>query len=284
MGRCLLVLVLSLVVGAAEAKPGKSKPPPADPAPPAVDVSAVLDALELYHDGKGHYMATVHPRQPLPKYVSFKSYMFYGDGKVFYRIPVPSASRDKDNYSVLVADPRVPWGQARFSYKAGVAEFSCEKRKITLSKLDPVKETALVKKAKFLDRFWHRSPHALTRDDDGTYYYVDQLWGSDELTRTPQGLRVFVGQRGRLRFLPMKNLVVDPAGEIFITADGRLKLLVDYSSKNAVKNATWITGKDRRSLTVVPLQGSSEFRSRLFIYRELGVYAGITMHMPCDDW
>ena len=82
----------------------------------------------------------------------------------------------------------------------------------------------------------------------------------------------------------MKNLVVDPAGEIFITADGRLKLVVDYARSNEVQNATWIAGKDRRPLTVIPLKGSKDLRSRLFVYRELGVYAGIKLHLPCDDW
>lgn len=289
MGRFPLVaLSLALLVGGTMTK-GMAKPKtrtaaPPDPAPPEVDIAPVRDVLEVFHDGKGHYLALVPWTHKLPRPLGAKQFVFYGDGKVFHRAYAPTGGSSRADYSFCIHDPRTIPGRSCFGFKDGAAEFRCETRKVALSKLDPVKETALVKQAKFRDRYWRRRPHALARDDDGNYYYVDEIGDSDELTRTPQGLRVFVGQRGRLRFLPMKNLVVDPAGEIFITADGRLKLVVDYESKNMVQKATWVAGKDRRPLTVIDLRGGKEIRARLFIYRELGVYAGIKLHLPCDDW
>jgi hypothetical protein len=159
---------------------------------------------------------------------------------------------------------------------------TCEKRKTKLQMVPPDKALALVKRAKFLDVYWVRRPHALARDENGVYYYVDRLGGADSITGAYRGFRIYVGERGKMKRLRMRNVVSDEKGEIFITEDGNLKLVLDVTpSKKTLSAAAWIAKKKRADL--VPLRVGF-FRTRTMIYRELGVYAGLRLHRPCDDF
>lgn len=282
MVRCLAVAALALVALQSGAAGRKRKGGvPADPPPPLVDISAIRDKIDVFHDGKGHYFATTHWRN----YSKDKAtrMRFYGDGKRFYRVPVRAGGRHGDDYYFSVLDPRLP-RTASFNFRGGKAVFSCGKRRTPLTMLDQAKTAAMLRRAEFREVFWRRMPHALARDENGTYFYVDRLSESDAVTRAPRGLRVFAGPRGRLKLLRMKDVAVDPAGEVFVTPDGRLKLMINHERGRRIDGATWIAGKQRQSLTVIGITGPTWLETRLFIYRELGVYAGRKLHRPCDDW
>jgi hypothetical protein len=110
----------------------------------------------------------------------------------------------------------------------------------------------------------------LARDQKGIYYYVDALRESD------YGLRLYVGRQGAMKLLKLKELVSDSEGDIFFTARGKLRIDGDYYARS--RRATWIRGKRREELLVLPPGQNLEL-----IYKKLGVYKGVRFGTPCDD-
>ena len=72
----------------------------------------------------------------------------------------------------------------------------------------------------------------------------------------------------------LKNLVIDPAGELYITAHGKLKRVAKTGK------VYWVEGKEKLELTVLPLHNP---KTRELIYQHLGPYRGARLGMPCDD-
>ena len=132
---------------------------------------------------------------------------------------------------------------------------------------------------KLVDIFWNRIPHSLARDSDGRYYYVDRLAGQDQ-SYGYRGFRVFVGMRGQMKRMKMKNVVSDPSGEIFITTKGKLKLILENKGNIKDSKVFWVSGKETTELTKVDV---GLIKTRVMIYRQLGVYLGQPLHLPCDD-
>lgn len=261
-----------------------AKGPPIVPPPRVLDLSAVREQLDVFTDGKGHYFATRVP--PAVKATQVGKHFYYSaNGKVFYKQSVPSVGGGKTFVGAAVLNPRALYGtNSHFNYRDEKASYKCDDRNTTLTALTHDKGQAMLKKAKFFDVYWTRVPHALARDDDGNYYYVDRLAGRDNMVRGYRGFRVFVGPRGKMPQVKMKNVVSDPRGEVFITKSGKLRLILTSSRSNPKpEKAVWLTGlKDRKqtALVIVPV---THMRTRLLIYRELGVYQGLRLHKPCDD-
>jgi len=139
------------------------------------------------------------------------------------------------------------------------------KRKLTQLTADEA--VTFLKRATFLPPLWTRQSHVLLRDDDGVYYFVDEL--REELGGN--GYRVFVGAKGAMKEIPMTNVATDSAGEIFATKAGQLKLVAGSDGK-----ATWIKGGKKTELTRLEPQ-----ENRYLIYRELGIYG--SLGAICDD-
>jgi hypothetical protein len=279
MRRTRFVLVgLFVTALAADAAAKPRREPPIVPPPEAVDISKVKDKMQVFHDGKGHYIVVVSPK--VLKLGKAKQHTFYGDGKVFYRQPVQSAGRNGDDFSYSIYDPRTLYlANSAFDVRRGKPRYICDKRRTPFERLPADKAAAMLGQAKFFDVFWTRVPHALARDDRGTYYYVDRLAEDEQRGLGKRGFRVFRGMRGGMRRLRMKNVVSDVKGEVFTTNRGKLRLIVEREGRKET-NAQWIAGKRRVQLTPVPV-GSPQ--TRMMIYRELGVYTGIRLQRPCDD-
>ncbi|MFW6052253.1 MAG: hypothetical protein ACODAU_13830 [Myxococcota bacterium] len=113
-----------------------------------------------------------------------------------------------------------------------------------------------------------RVPHALARDRRGVYYYVDR--GATEATA--RDFRLYSGRRGALRQLDMRDIVSDSEGEVFESASGTLRLVVDRDE------ALWIRGKRSTQLKTLPVGENLGV-----IFNELGVYLGEPLGTPCDD-
>jgi len=86
------------------------------------------------------------------------------------------------------------------------------------------------------------------------------------------GFRVYVGQKGAMKLMPMVSMASDSAGEIFATKNGQLKIVADRDGKSAF----WIKGGKKTELTVLPPPDN-----RYLIYRELGIYG--QLGAICDD-
>ncbi len=261
-----------------------AKGPPIVPPPKVLNLSAVRGQLDVFTDGKGHYIATRVP--PAVKATRVKEHFYYSaDGKVFYKQSISSIGGGKTFVGAAINDPRALYGtNSHFKYRDEKASFKCDERKTKLTALTHDKGQAMLKKAKFFGVYWTRVPHALARDDDGNYYYVDRLAGRDSMVRGFRGFRVFVGPRGKMEQVKMKNMVSDPRGEVFITKSGKLRMVLTKSRINPkLEKAVWLTGRKDRKRTELVIVSVTHLRTRMMIFRELGVYQGLKLHKPCDD-
>ncbi len=203
--------------------------------------------------------------------------MAYGDGKKFSWIRTPQVMsdgwffdprqrNDKHNENFRGLDLRL------FSYvepdlKAKSCKLSCGTRETSLKLLEGEAKDSVLDGATYEDSPHRREPHALARDKAGVYYYVDR--GVTEATA--RDFRLYRGPRGKLRPLPMKDVVSDSEGEIFASTSGKLRLVLDKQS------AQWIAGSTL-NLLLLPLE-----QNYGLIYNELGVYLSERLGVPCDD-
>lgn len=266
MTRSLPWLVL-LVAGCSTAT--AATPPRPDPVAPA-DISAVKDKLNVFTDGKQHYLALVMTTDT-------DSPVFWSDdGKSFYQLRVFGGGSEGTDTDVKKLDrvfwePRVdaPY-QASFDYAADKKALTvqCSERKTALAPLAAAAAKALVDGGKFYKARWNRYAYALARDNTGRYYYVDNQ-------REPEhakNFRLWAGMKGAMKPQKMINVVSDSEGDIFATRGGELRLVLDKHE------TTWIQRGKKTSLVFLPVEDN-----HVMIYTDLGVYTGEPLGTPCDD-
>jgi hypothetical protein len=117
-------------------------------------------------------------------------------------------------------------------------------------------------------------PERLLRDDTGTYYLVDRLRTKDPTDR--RDFRVFVGPRGNMKQMPLKDIVDDSEGLILATKNGNLRLIAG-SGRQENK---WVKGEKSTALIEIDLD---RFDTARLIYTDLGPYTGQRLGTPCDD-
>ncbi|MEO6774098.1 MAG: hypothetical protein ABI467_13955 [Kofleriaceae bacterium] len=237
--------------------------------PKPIDAKANAGKLEVWKDDLGQYYVV-----PVANAFSFDdagAWVFYGDAKTLYQQRIIGASSDpQGGYDWSIWAPRVTTlQQAEVETKNGRLTVQCgvkDLRVLTQLKADEAK--VFFAKATFYPPLWQRQTRFLARDDDGIYYFVDELreeYGG-------QGYRVFVGEKGAMKELGMTNVVEDSGGFIFATKGGSLKIISDKKSNTAY----WVKGGKKVELTeLVPMD------NRHLIYRSLGVYG--TVGTVCDD-
>jgi hypothetical protein len=255
---------LLLAAPLARSKPAAKVAAPATPLPETVDIAEVKDKLRILTDGKKHYVALI------PFDDGGWKHAYYGDGKTFHALRVVgSGANGRESFDFTFWDPRVKarW-QSGFEFKNGKYEVLCDSRKTELTALPEAESAAMVAGATFTRPLWRHRAFALARDDKGIYYYVDrQREPEDSLN-----FRLYSGPRGALKPLKMVNVVSDSEGQIFSTKTGDLRLVLDR------KEAAWVKGKARTSLTPLPIEDNAQL-----IYTDLGAYTGQRLGTPCDD-
>ena len=156
---------------------------------------------------------------------------------------------------------------------------SCGPRTTPLSILDEAAKKTLLGTASYEAPLQTRTPHRLARDEEGRYFYVDK----GNTPETEKSFRLYVGPKGAMKLQKMTNAVADTEGEIFATKSGSLRYVTDRQ-----KPPTWIQGKKKLTLTIVPIESVDEksgepINNYQLIYNELGVYLGQKLGNPCDD-
>ena len=188
--------------------------------------------------------------------------LYYGDARTL-------TAMNSDGSSVF--DPRQQENNAAVSYAkaGGECEVECGTRRVKLPRVPEEQASALLLGAKYAPNPHQREPHALLRDDRGTYYFVDRGRAPGE----EKNFRLYVGLKGAMTLQKMTNVVSDSAGEIFSTKSGDLRLLIDRE-----KSSEWIQKTKRTPLRFLDVQDNLHL-----IYAELSVYAGQRLGSPCDD-
>ncbi|MGV3621840.1 MAG: hypothetical protein ACO1OB_13535 [Archangium sp.] len=239
-----------------------------------VDAAPFKDKLVLLTDGKGHYVA-FDPATPYEATTTF-----YGDGKTFARIPVHSGGRNgSESWSIAFWDPRVRHGgngpgmvEMKDSGKKHLV--SCSKKETELSVVPKEESKKLLATATFTDTTWTRQPEKLLRDDTGVYYLVDRFRSREPSDR--RDFRVFVGHKGAMKQMPLKEIVDDTQGMVLATKTGDLRLV----TKGDKFEGKWIVGKKETVLAEVNLDNFDTIR---MVYVDLGPYSGLRLGTPCDD-
>ena len=232
-----------------------------------VDKMDVADkkALRVYTDGKKHLLAV-----QLPKEAGIPEFAWYGDGKSFYRVRVRGGGADgsEGTWNLYLWEPRSPNGGSSLNYRDRKVKVECNNRSSELSTLPAEEAAKLLEGATFYTYRWTRQPYRLARDEKGNYYFVDML-------RDVEGkkdMRLYVGQRGKLKLQQMTNIVSDSEGDIFSTKSGELRLVANHDELK------WVSGKDSLKLKDVPVDDN-----HVLVYTDLGVYERVSLGTPCDD-
>lgn len=205
--------------------------------------------------------------------------MLYGDGKAFYQVNTPKMMSNGWFFEPRHFNPQynanfrgldlrehshveVKKDEAQCVVTCGVIE-----HRIPLLPANQV--PALMSRIELGPTPMPRLPHALARDRNGIYYLVDR---STEPGRE-RDFRLYVGPLGNLQRQAMKNVVTDSEGEIFSSKAGDLRFILGR------EEVLWISGKRERKLLMVPIEDNWQM-----IFNDLGVYYGVQMGTPCDDY
>jgi hypothetical protein len=256
------------VAVASAPRPAAAPPPRAGGMEEPADVPA-RDRLRLaaWGDGAGHFLVTEPFVMDAP--------LWWGDAQRLFRVRVRGGGQEGTSaMSRNFWEPRVRRGaEAEFEVRDGKATLTCGAKTIPLT---PVPRRAAVRHleaAAFLEPRWRRIPHALARDDEGTYWYVDGARGADgAAVKGRPDYRLYMGRKGRLAEVPLVD-ALDDAGLLLVTEGGRLEVKPERSGAAAA----WLTGQARKPLTWLEPSDHGPL-----IYGELGIYGGEPLGTPCD--
>jgi TolB-like protein len=264
----------------ASTPPGPTSPAPPGPAAaaPALrvdqllsDADVVRHKLAVFGDGERHVLA-VEP------FAGTDAPLLSGAPGRLYRARVVGGGRDGDrSFDLVFWDPRFPAGAQRsFSFRDGKATLSCGDREISFVRLGKPKERRVAQAAALLHPPWRRIPHALARDDEGTYYLLDGARGPDGNAIEGKGWALWVGPKTAMVPVEVRDVLRDGGGLLAISPAGKLKVSRGDDGKT---KAEWLTQAGSRSLAWLEPSDHGPL-----LYGELSPYAGQPLGTPCDPY
>ncbi|ACY15830.1 hypothetical protein [Haliangium ochraceum] len=205
--------------------------------------------------------------------------MYYGDGKSFHHVETPSMLgsgwffeprfyNERHNENFRGYDLR-SYSYVKVDDEENTCSVTCGTRTTELPLMPADKVAGFVSDMKVEPAPMPRRPYALARDQKGIYYFVDR---STEPGRE-RDFQLYVGPLGSLKPQAMKNVVSDSEGEIFSSKAGDLRFVLGRNE------ALWIAKRRERKLLKVPVEDNYKM-----IYNNLGVYFGVSLGTPCDDF
>lgn len=216
-----------------------------------------LSSLVFATDGKGNYVGS----SP-----SLGGKMVAGTTKGLFLQRVYAGGTDgKGGFDLSFWDPR--GRNNSFSRAADRFELKCGDATIALQSVSAAQAKRLFAKTPLHDVRWQRVAHALARDEEGIYYFVDRA--RDEKAEPDH--RLYVGQRGRVSVYAAQLLASDAAGEIFQFGGSRLSIST-RDGKAEIRH-----GEVIRPLIFLDME-----RHASLAYGALGAYRGESLGTPCD--
>jgi hypothetical protein len=236
-----------------------------DPKPKTIDAKPFRDKLLVFEDTQGGTYLV------LPG--SDSRVWFAKNGKTAYEQIVVTRSSDEGagTWSYGVWAPRISGlspASIQREPEGTFNRFCGDDNKIALKAVAADRAKQVVDKLTFMTSAIVHRAHLFARDDAAVYYYVDMV----AKTYGGAGYRVFVGKKGAMKQLPLTDVAVDSAGEVYSTKNGDIRIVTD----NGKSSATWIKGEKRKELSVLDLDVNSHI-----IYSELGVYE--FLGTVCDE-
>lgn len=200
--------------------------------------------------------------------------VYYGDGKTFYlqdrglwEGPIstrPAAAFDFSDWRALYTRQRLETRDMK-SWTTG-----CESRTKQLSLASESTARKVLAAGTFKRDLPGHEPIMLARASTGTTYY---LVDHPHRPKDNNDYRLFIGKRGAMKQIKIKDLSVDSGGILLITAQGVMK--IDDSSRTTLfgRDADHLQPLDRVSLSV----------NAKLVFGDLGVYRHENFGMMCDD-
>ncbi len=245
--------------------PAAAPPPPSWADEPLQLAQEARAALRLFTDGKGQYVAAGD---------DLEGPLLAGDRKRLYSQRIIGGGRDPSKLDLVFWEPRARVSaEAAFVVNEGKASLVCGQRTFPLSRVPAAEAASILGHAELLQPRWRRYGHALARDDDGQYYYVDGARDASGSPARDRDYRVFVGPKGKLAPRAVSDAIADPGGEVFLVAGGKLRFFKESNQSSA----EWSDGNGRVKLTPLDIYVSAPL-----IYGTLGVYRGERLGSLCD--
>ncbi len=231
-----------------------------------VDVGPVRADLDVYTDGKGHYIPLVEPdpEREIPTELA----LFYGDGKAFHAADVGQFYADGMKFEIGFSDPRLS-SSASIERELGKVRLKCYGEELELTRLPDAEAQAMVGAASFYKNETKFRPLALAKNGD-KYLYVD-IDASDR-----EKHRVFSGTKGKMKAIPVKSSKYDERENTFTfeTEQGTLVATRDRDAREYAFGLGWAGKKE-------PWETLGRGESWRLIFEELGIYPSRTP-TPCD--
>jgi hypothetical protein len=267
------IALVAGVMALGQARPAAKPAAPDLNAPQAEDPQPKKTELKLVTDGKQHYFAFgLGPNGGIPDPVYWS-----GDGKQFFKLRIFGGGAEGDkSFDVVMWEPRIR-GNTGFDFREGKYTTTCGERKVEFMVVPADQAKGVLEGATFFKPRWTRMPYALSRDEKGTYYFVDHLRDDENRADRKRDFRLFVGPRGSMKEQKMTNLVSDSEGDIFGTKTGDFRLVLNAQSGG--KDSKWVAGGKETKLTSVPINDNAQV-----IYNDLGVYERQKLGTPCDEF
>jgi hypothetical protein len=260
---------LSDKLSAGARTPGKAEPGRNVAEEPAEVPAADRLRLVAWGDGAGHLVVTEPFVMDAP--------LWWGDARRLFRVRVRGGGQEGTvAMSRNFWEPRVTRGaEAELAVRGGKATLTCGEKTIPLQEVPTRDAMKQLKAAAFLEPRWRRIPHALARDDEGSYWFVDGVRGADgAAAKGKPGYRLHMGRKGKLAEVALVDALDDDGGLLLVTEAGRLEVKRDGRDG---ASAAWLTGATRKALTWLEPADHGPL-----IYGDLGVYAGEVLGTPCD--
>lgn len=255
----------------------------AGPKPKRINLKPILDKLWVLQTDSGHHVLLVPPwERKAIKAMKLKqnlsTIVLFGKNRTYHKLRVRSASSyGTKRFEKSFVDGRVQRG-GTIRYKQGEITLHCGKRKTKLTLIEGDRRRRILHSSKFFEPKWMRTAEALARDNLARYYFVDRL----QKRAGGQGYRLFIGPKGALKRVRLRDVAQDSQGSVFATRKGSLVVSAQTNRVGRYWKTThtikWVDrrGKERK-LTWIPPR-----MNRVLIYRDLGVYTGKRFGTPCD--
>jgi len=269
--------VLHLVIAACVVSPVAS----ADEPPLADARAAIAERGIQLKAGKRHVVIIVPPAGfETSDLLSSKIHVYFGDAKTLYRQPVDSYQNAKsDGEYVGLQD----WRSLRvstlkrvgdtFSLNCGDSGKPGTGRAIQLGAPQPAK---LAKSTVIQEDLPGYEAYLLARATSATtYYYVDRPRTENH---DSEAFRLFIGKRGALKRVPIKEQTRDTTSDVFVTAKGTLMITTPKTKGEKVTVTFSPNAKKQETLTTVPV-----YPNRFMIYGDLGVYTRDPSGIACEE-
>lgn len=255
--------------------------------PPVEDArAAIADRGIVFSVGKRKQLlvvvppATTPPNSPAGTKLASAA-VYFGDAKALYRQETTSNSTGPDGERLQVDDWRglgagelIRSGEA---YSLACSSFVGDDlgdRTFPLAS-SSVSAASLARSAVIHEHLPGYRSHVLARATTGTtYYYVD----APRLPVGSKDFRLFIGKRGALKRVPIKEMALDSSAQVFVTAKGTLILQMPKSKNDELRVTFGASAKKQTELQRVPL-----WENRALVYRDLGVYTRDRTGMACEE-